>query len=398
MPVFERGWVVVFLAWGPVVVIWCQHTSISMTQSTDVNNLLSNNVSAIGGVNYGFTDKQASFQQADSSHGSTSTTQTGFKKLRSRRERLIEGRVFFVWINVVCSLMAVFFRPAGGVKLWLTLLVWYLYNHVGVLVGFHRYFAHRSFQATRPLQFVLAVLGSLSGQSGPIWWAVTHRNHHRTCETDKDVHSPVIHSFWHAQGGFMWNEGPDSHDELDYANNAPFFYKFRDIRIINTLAPAIHFGAAIAWAVFYGLGHAAWYHMLPCFFAWNNTQLVNSLLHVSGDEQYRDMMSPPCRAKNHKWSWPILLGENWHNNHHAVPFSASNNLHPQGFHLDPNFWCIRFFQILGLAHNVRVARPSQLKPLQKAQIVTTSDSKHFSAKSIKKRRRRKHLEKASTPQ
>ena len=44
----------------------------------------------------------------------------------------------------------------------------------GVTVGFHRLFAHRSFQARRPLKITLAVLGSMSVQGSVIdgYWEI----------------------------------------------------------------------------------------------------------------------------------------------------------------------------------------------------------------------------------
>ena len=42
------------------------------------------------------------------------------------------------------------------------LLVMYLATGLGITVGFHRLFAHRSFDTVRPVRFLLAVLGSMS--------------------------------------------------------------------------------------------------------------------------------------------------------------------------------------------------------------------------------------------
>src|SRR2546421_10701109 len=67
----------------------------------------------------------------------------------------------------------------------------YLINMIGVTVGYHRYFAHRSYKTSRLFQFVLACLGCTALQKGPLWWAAQHRRHHRHSDTEQDAHSPV---------------------------------------------------------------------------------------------------------------------------------------------------------------------------------------------------------------
>ena len=73
------------------------------------------------------------------------------------------------------------------------------------LTGFyHRYFAHRTFHASRPVQFVFALLGAACVQRGPLWWAAHHRNHHRNADTALDPHSPGVHGFlWSHMGWFL---------------------------------------------------------------------------------------------------------------------------------------------------------------------------------------------------
>src|SRR5262249_45548366 len=56
--------------------------------------------------------------------------------------------------------------------------------------GYHRYLAHRSYQTSRVLQFLLAAGGCTALRGGPLWWAGLHRHHHRFSDTEVDVHSP----------------------------------------------------------------------------------------------------------------------------------------------------------------------------------------------------------------
>src|SRR5262245_36816616 len=77
-------------------------------------------------------------------------------------------------------------------------LLTYLLRIIALSVCYHRYFAHRSFKTSRPIQFLLAVAGGFVMQRGPLWWADTHRRHHRHADTREDIHSPMYHGFWYA--------------------------------------------------------------------------------------------------------------------------------------------------------------------------------------------------------
>ena len=53
------------------------------------------------------------------------------------------------------------------------------------ITGFyHRYFSHRTYDVSRPVQFLIAVAGATCVQRGPLWWAAHHRKHHRHADTE----------------------------------------------------------------------------------------------------------------------------------------------------------------------------------------------------------------------
>ena len=49
--------------------------------------------------------------------------------------------------------------------------VCYAVRILGVTLGYHRYFAHRSFRTSRAFQLLLAVLAETTGQKGVLWYA-----------------------------------------------------------------------------------------------------------------------------------------------------------------------------------------------------------------------------------
>ena len=78
--------------------------------------------------------------------------------------------------------------------LWLSdvvlFAVMYLITALGVEAGLHRYFTHRSFEASEPVKVFLGVAGSMAAQGPVIFWVANHRLHHAFADTDRDPHSP----------------------------------------------------------------------------------------------------------------------------------------------------------------------------------------------------------------
>jgi len=69
-------------------------------------------------------------------------------------------------------------------------LVMYVLRMFAITGFYHRYFAHKTFQTSRPAQFVFALIGAAAVQRGPLWWAAHHRTHHVHADQPQDVHSP----------------------------------------------------------------------------------------------------------------------------------------------------------------------------------------------------------------
>src|SRR5207247_7575967 len=83
----------------------------------------------------------------------------------------------------------------GGVVHWqdlVVLVVSYQLIGLGVTVGFHRLFTHRSFKTSAPLRILFAALGSAALEGPIIEWVATHRRHHRFSDSDGDPPSPHV--------------------------------------------------------------------------------------------------------------------------------------------------------------------------------------------------------------
>src|ERR1051325_6035076 len=91
----------------------------------------------------------------------------------------------------------------------------YVFTGLGISVGFHRLFTHRSFTAVRPLRVALAVAGSMAVEGSVISWTATHRRHHAYADEYGDPHSPhlalapglrgVLLGLYHAHMGWLFD-------------------------------------------------------------------------------------------------------------------------------------------------------------------------------------------------
>ena len=219
----------------------------------------------------------------------------------------------------------------------------YYVRMFGLAVGYHRYFAHRTFRTSRVGQFLLALLASTAAQKGPLWWAGHHRNHHRHSDTEFDVHSPSQRGFWWAHVGWIFCQKYDATD-FDVIKD---FAKYPELRWLDKFAllPPVVLAVGL-WLSFSWVG-LFWGFFFSTVVLWHGSFTVNSLMHVWGSRRY---LTPDTSRNN----WPLVfvtLGENWHNNHHHYQASAS-----QGFfwwEIDFGYYGIKVLSWLGLVWDVR---------------------------------------------
>ena len=192
--------------------------------------------------------------------------------------------------------------------------VLYVVRMWAITAGYHRYFSHRSYKTSRPMQWVIAFLGQTSAQRGVIWWAAVHRHHHLHSDTEHDVHSPRHHGFWYSHVGWIFNP----------SNSKPDYGTVKDL----TRYPELVWldKQVYAPAMVLGVGMFLWggWAMLVVGFFWSTVVLfhctffINSLAHVSGSQRYLTGDD----SRNSFLLALITLGEGWHNNHHHYQSST----------------------------------------------------------------------------
>lgn len=129
------------------------------------------------------------------------------------------NKIFFILIHLACLLVIwCGISPAAVVICGLL----YFIRMFAITAGYHRLFSHHSYKTSRVFQFMLAVLGASAAQKGPIWWAGSHRRHHKYADTPKDLHSPRINGFWWSHVGWILSKRFDEVDSTLVKDLAAF--------------------------------------------------------------------------------------------------------------------------------------------------------------------------------
>ena len=234
------------------------------------------------------------------------------------------------------------------------LAVLYWTTVLGVTLGLHRLLAHRAFEAPKPVERLLVLMGTLACQSGPIEWVGLHRHHHLHSDQPNDHHD-AGRGLWWAHSEWMLHEIPalEHVERLTGDLERDPFYRWLDHWFLLLQLPlgVALYAAGEAWKVpGGGLALVLWGIPLRLVLVYHVTWLVNSATHAWG---YRNFDCPDL-SRNNWWVAILSFGEGWHNNHHAHPSSARHGL--RWFEFDITWQHIRLLRALGWARRVRLAR------------------------------------------
>lgn len=248
-------------------------------------------------------------------------------------------------------------NSVGWFELTLFLAGYYMAN-ISVGLGLHRLWSHDAYKTNKYVEFILAVLSAGTLQGPALSWASNHFDHHTYTDTEKDPHTPQKYN-----GGFMgflWSHmgwmliGEGSYKSINRVTMVKLGrnkilrwqlkYYWQIAIAMNTIVPAFVgfiFGgtalAAYAGFLFIGLGRAL--QQQATFF-------VNSLCHFVGTQKYTNGTS-----RDIWWLAFMLLGENWHNFHHAFPSDYRNGA--KWYQADVHKWLIYLMSKCGLAWGLK---------------------------------------------
>lgn len=259
----------------------------------------------------------------------------------------------FIFVHVAC--LGIFLPQVEfTTTACILLVVNYAVRVWGLTAGYHRYFSHRAYKTSRTFQFILALLGCSALQKGPIWWAGHHRHHHLHSDTEEDIHSPIVDSFWHSHVGWIFTK---TWEQTNWRNMHDFA-KYPELRWLEKHHWWPGVGLAVLCYLVGGWSGLFWGFFVSTVAVYHVTFFINSLCHIWGRRRYQTT----DLSRNNFFLALLTFGEGWHNNHHHYQSSAN-----QGFfwwEVDISFYVLRVLSWFGIVWDLRLPPKNKQFPDQ----------------------------------
>ena len=266
----------------------------------------------------------------------------------------------FIVLHLGC--LGVIWTGASSFAVW-TAVVLYFLRMAAVTGVYHRYFSHKTYSTSRPMQFLLALLGGTTVQRGPLWWAYHHRHHHQHSDQPEDAHSPHVHGFLWSHIGWITSRRNFPTDyskvrDLDRYPELVFLNRF-DAVVPIAFALAIFAAGSLLQAHAPGLHTNGWQMLVWGFFIsttalFHGTSCINSMAHLMGRRRYRTLDD----SRNSFILAVITLGEGWHNNHHRYQSATRNGFF--WWELDITYYLLKCLSWTGLIWGLKSVPASVL--------------------------------------
>ena len=250
--------------------------------------------------------------------------------------------IYLILIHVLAGVGLVLF-PLPGWPAFLTALAMTGLGGLGTTVAYHRALSHRALRLNPFAEQLLIFFAVFNGSGVPGTWVANHRYHHAHSDTVDDVSSPRYGGFWWAHLRCLYQIPQCSLSRWCPDLLAPRYRFWQRIHI-----PLVATSLTCGWFLF-GWPGLFWLGGIRLAYALHLQAAVNSILHMK-----KDIPIGEESARNIWWLGPLQLtawGENWHENHHASPSSASFGRHL--WQIDCGWYTVRLLESLGLASDVR---------------------------------------------
>ncbi len=270
---------------------------------------------------------------------------------------------------VVVLAMGLLWDTAFHVEDLVAMLVLYVLCGLGITVGWHRYFSHKSFETSRATRAVLAILGSMAMQGPLTQWVTDHRKHHAFSDVEGDPHSPhagfgdsLLGRFlglWHAHWGWLFTtkgleRGHHYGRDLYEDPLIRWIDRLYLLWVLATVGIPFLIGYLVGGTALRGVETLVWAGLVRIFVWQHITFSINSICHVFGARPFRTR----DESRDVKLLALVSFGESWHNGHHAFPASAVHGL--AGKQIDLSALVIRGMEKTGLAWDVRRPAAAQV--------------------------------------
>lgn len=256
-----------------------------------------------------------------------------------------------ILLNHIVAVLALIFYHDISWHFVAGVLISAFLNVMGMTAGYHRLWCHKSYDAVKPIRYMLAMMGAMAWQGSIYWWILRHRMHHRFVDTKYDPYNSR-RGLWFSHYGWLF-EKPQFYDKTSLINMS-------DVRADEVCewnrkyTPHLVVGlgmvlpALIGWWLGDALAGFLYIGVMGRCLSWNSVFALNSFAHYEpvGDREYALHQS----ATNCLLLAILTNGEGNHNYHHEFPHDYRHGV--KWYDYDPTKWFIWTCSSLGLAWNL----------------------------------------------
>jgi stearoyl-CoA desaturase (delta-9 desaturase) len=261
-----------------------------------------------------------------------------------------------IWLFVLTFLGAVIIVPWYGIvhgystAAWLSFALLLGANGMSITAGYHRLWAHRTYEAHWSVRLILMLFGAMALENSILAWSSGHRRHHLYIDDNERDPYSARRGFWFSHIGWMLRDYPsgrrDDSNIVDVARDPIAAFQDRHyvplVLLMNIGLPlALGWLLGDLWGVFLLGG------LLRLVVSQHTTFFINSLAHMWGNQPYTDANT----ARDNGWLAFLTYGEGYHNFHHCYAADYRNGV--RWWQWDPTKWLIFALSQVGLARNVR---------------------------------------------
>ncbi len=267
------------------------------------------------------------------------------------QKRIYWPTTLFLTITPLVTIVAVpwYLYQNSGVSWEIVLfsLIFAFLTNLSITAGYHRLYAHRSYDARPIAKLLFLLIGSSAWQGSALKWSADHRKHHSKVDSDEDPYS-ITKGFWYAHMGWLFYD-----DSVNQKPTAPDLEKDKLVLLQHryyiplAIFMSFIFPALVGWALGSFWGGFIFAGCLRIVLTQQSTFLVNSLTHTLGRQTYSDKVS----ARDSLLVAFLTHGEGYHNFHHTFQIDYRNGI--RWYHWDPTKWTIRLLWLAGLAQRLR---------------------------------------------
>jgi stearoyl-CoA desaturase (Delta-9 desaturase) len=268
--------------------------------------------------------------------------------LPKRRVRWL-GLIFFIAIHVIGIVgtpLYIYYRGITAPEIAL-FFAYSAITGMSITIGYHRLFAHSTFDASPVVKFILLFFGAATFEESALKWASQHRQHHMFTDT---VHDPygVDKGFWHAHIGWilLWRHRTN-YNNVNDLRKSRLIRNQHDYHAWWSVGGGFVLPMLLGWWIGHPLGAFIMVVCLRIVLVLHSSFFINSFAHTFGKKTFNHVQS----ARDN-WLGAILTnGEGFHSFHHRFPTDYRNGV--RWYHWDPTKWCIFVMSKVGLAWDLR---------------------------------------------